>query len=269
MKTIRSDGHCSTALLVAMGALACPTAALHAGSIYKSVDAQGQVTYSDQPDMSVPQTQVAVGNINSYATTDIRTQQTPPALEAADQPPCPEDGYLWTPGYWAWGPAGYYWVAGEWVAPPQVGLLWTPGYWESIGNAYVFHPGYWAADVGYYGGINYGFGYFGTGYVGGRWWGGSFAYNRSVSNLGRRPFRNVYIEPANDRGSHNKLSYNASGAHSTQSHAVPAYAQHGTLSVPQNPGASPRATNAQAKTSATRRTTTARASISRLTIPRQ
>jgi WXXGXW repeat (2 copies) len=34
----------------------------------------------------------------------------PPALPVYTQPPCPQDGFLWTPGYWAYGPAGYYWV---------------------------------------------------------------------------------------------------------------------------------------------------------------
>jgi|HubBroStandDraft_5_1064220.scaffolds.fasta_scaffold91467_2 hypothetical protein len=267
MKIIRSDVPVSAALLVALVALACPGEALQAGNIYKSVDAQGQVTYSDQPDMSVPQTQVAIAGINSYAATDIRTDQAPPPLQAADQPPCPEDGYVWTPGYWAWGAAGYYWVAGEWVAPPQVGLLWTPGYWEYLGNAYVFHPGYWAADVGYYGGIDYGYGYFGAGYVGGRWWGNSFAYNRGISNLGRRPFRNVYSEPANDNGARNRVSYSPQRAHATQSHLAPAYVPREYVSTPQNPRVTARAIAAQPKPSATHSATTARAAASRVVIP--
>jgi hypothetical protein len=264
MKIIKSDVHAG-ALLVAFVALAFPGEVPQAGNIYKSVDAQGQVTYSDQPDMSVPQTQVAISGINSYAATDIRTDQTPPPLEAADQPPCPEDGYIWTPGYWAWGAAGYYCVAGEWVAPPQVGLLWTPGYWESLGNAYVFHPGYWAAEVGYYGGVDYGYGYFGAGYVGGRWWGNSFAYNRGVSNLGRRPFRNVYIEPANDNGARNRVSYSGQRAHATPAHQA-THVPGGFVSPLQNPGATPRTATVQPKPAAARSATTARASTSRALI---
>ena len=53
----------------------------------------------------------------------------PPVLPVYDQPPIPAPGYIWTPGYWAWGDDGYYWVPGTWVEPPAVGLLWTPGYW--------------------------------------------------------------------------------------------------------------------------------------------
>jgi len=36
----------------------------------------------------------------------------PPALPVYVQPPCPAPGYMWTPGYWAWGDDGYYWVPG-------------------------------------------------------------------------------------------------------------------------------------------------------------
>src|ERR1700760_2568155 len=53
----------------------------------------------------------------------------PPPLPVYAQPPIPESGYIWTPGYWAWSDDGYYWVPGTWVQPPQEGMLWTPGYW--------------------------------------------------------------------------------------------------------------------------------------------
>src|SRR5580704_13769957 len=93
----------------------------------------------------------------------------PPVLPVYVQPPIPEAGYIWTPGYWAYGDDGYYWVPGTWVMPPSVGLLWTPGYWGWSGGSYVFNAGYWGPTVGFYGGINYGFGYGGVGYEGGRW----------------------------------------------------------------------------------------------------
>ncbi len=102
----------------------------------------------------------------------------PPALPIYEQPICPAEGYLWTPGYWAYDDGdGYYWVPGTWVQPPQVGFLWTPGYWGWGGSAFFFHEGYWGPHIGFYGGINYGFGYGGVGYEGGRWDGGHFSYN--------------------------------------------------------------------------------------------
>jgi hypothetical protein len=116
----------------------------------------------------------------------------PPELPVYEQPPVPGSGYLWMPGYWAYGPGGYYWVPGTWVLPPSVGLYWTPPWWDWNGSVYLFHSGYWGPSVGYYGGINYGFGYFGSGYEGGRWDRGRFFYNREVNNIRDRRITNVY-----------------------------------------------------------------------------
>jgi hypothetical protein len=107
----------------------------------------------------------------------VSINKVPPPLPVYDQPPIPAAGYLWVPGYWAWSEGvGYYWVPGAWILPPTAGLLWTPGYWESEEGVYVFHVGYWGPHIGFYGGVNYGFGYDGIGYEGGYWKDGSFFY---------------------------------------------------------------------------------------------
>lgn len=116
----------------------------------------------------------------------------PPALPVTTQPLCPGAGYLWTPGYWAYGAEGYFWVPGVWVQPPAAGLLWTPAWWGFENSAYVFHPGYWGPHVGFYGGINYGFGYTGVGFSGGEWRGGSFFYNSAVANIDLDHVSTVY-----------------------------------------------------------------------------
>jgi hypothetical protein len=116
----------------------------------------------------------------------------PPPLPIYEQPPLPAPGYLWTPGFWDYGDAGYYWVPGTWVEPPAVGLLWTPGYWGFNNGIYAFNRGYWGPHVGFYGGIDYGFGYGGFGFEGGEWRGGAFAYNRAVNNFGGVHVTNVY-----------------------------------------------------------------------------
>jgi YXWGXW repeat-containing protein len=116
----------------------------------------------------------------------------PPALPVYAQPIAPGPGYMWTPGYWGWNDGGgYYWVPGTWVVAP-IGLLWTPGYWGWGGGLYAWHAGYWGPHIGFYGGINYGFGYGGVGFVGGEWRGGAFFYNRSVSNVSVTNVTNVY-----------------------------------------------------------------------------
>jgi hypothetical protein len=116
----------------------------------------------------------------------------PPDLPIYAQPPIPAPGYIWAPGYWAGGPSGYFWVPGTWVQPPTIGLLWTPGYWGWRDGIYVWSAGYWGPHVGFYGGINYGFGYAGSGYEGGHWDNGVFAYNRTVNNFGSVTITNVY-----------------------------------------------------------------------------
>ena len=116
----------------------------------------------------------------------------PPALPVYVQPPLPADGYIWVPGYWAYGPDGYYWVPGTWVLPPEAGLLWTPGWWGWNNGVYLFNEGYWGPAVGFYGGINYGYGYGGVGYQGGYWNHGRFLYNRAANNFGGMRVTNVY-----------------------------------------------------------------------------
>src|SRR5580700_40494 len=128
--------------------------------------------------------QIAVG---------ISVHVAPPALPVYVQPSCPTEGYLWTPGYWAYRDNDYYWVPGVWIAPPRVGLLWTPAYWGFAGGVYGFHPGYWGPHVGFYGGINYGFGYGGVGFVGGEWRGGAFFYNTAVMHVDTVSITNVYV----------------------------------------------------------------------------
>ena len=117
----------------------------------------------------------------------------PPAIPIYTQPYCPGPGYIWTPGYWAYGDFGYYWVPGVWVYPPQIGFLWTPGYWGYSGGSYVFNDGYWGPTVGFYGGINYGNGYIGHGYYGGQWSGGVFRYNTAVSRVDTAVIHNTYV----------------------------------------------------------------------------
>src|ERR1051326_7595407 len=127
---------------------------------------------------------------SSFAGVFVSVRIGPPPLPVYVQPPCPGDGYIWTPGYWAWGPDGYYWVPGTWVVAPAPGLLWTPGYWGWGEGVYVWHPGYWGLHVGFYGGVNYGFGYFGVGFAGGYWRGRKFFYNRRLNNV---TITNVHI----------------------------------------------------------------------------
>ena len=118
--------------------------------------------------------------VSSYAGVFISVGFAPPVLPVYEQPPCPEPGLMWTPGYWAYGEDGYYWVPGAWVPAPYEGALWTPGYW--------------GPHVGYYGGVNYGFGYMGVGFAGGMWRGHDFVYNTAVVHVNERFVHTTYVD---------------------------------------------------------------------------
>jgi YXWGXW repeat-containing protein len=177
----------------------------------------------------------------AYGQIGVSISLAPPELLTYEQPLCPGDGYLWTPGYWAYGDTdtgtGYYWVPGAWVMAPEPNFLWTPGYWGWGGNGYAFNEGYWGLHVGFYGGVSYGYGYFGEGYEGGRWQDGHFFYNRSVNNVNVTNIHNVY----NTTVVHNnetRVSYNGGTggidrrptaqeeSYSHERHVAPLAAQH-------------------------------------------
>src|SRR5579863_8377813 len=138
----------------------------------------------------------------------IQVGIAPPVLPVYVQPVIPGEGYIWTPGYWAYGPEGYYWVPGTWVMAPTPGFLWTPAYWGWEGGFYHFHEGYWGPHIGFYGGINYGFGYFGTGFEGGEWRGGHFFYNTAVGNYGGVHVTNTYVRNVTVVNNYNHVSFN-------------------------------------------------------------
>jgi hypothetical protein len=145
--------------------------------------------------------------MRAQAAVDITVTVAPPPIPVYEQPPLPGPGYMWTPGYWAYDAAdGYYWVPGTWVEPPEVGLLWTPGYWAWENNDYAWNAGYWGPTVGFYGGIDYGFGYTGDGFYGGRWDHGHFAYNTAVWNTGGAHVANSYRQ-AVTRHEGNRVSF--------------------------------------------------------------
>ena len=123
----------------------------------------------------------------------ITVTTAPPALPVYEQPPCPEEGWMWSHGYWAWDDDGYYWVPGEWVPAPYTGAMWTPPWWGWQNGRYLFHEGYWGNEVGYYGGIDYGYGYMGEGFSGGEWRDGRFAYNTAVMRVNPTVIRNTYV----------------------------------------------------------------------------
>ena len=146
--------------------------------------------------------------VSSFAGIFISVGFAPPPLPVYEQPACPDANMIWMPGYWAYGEQDYYWVPGAWTEPPYEGAMWTPAYWGWEDGQYVFHDGYWADHVGYYGGVNYGYGYMGIGFVGGEWRGGRFFYNTAVTHVNIWKVHNIF----SDRGLVDRYTF-ARGSH--------------------------------------------------------
>jgi hypothetical protein len=162
----------------------------------------------------------------------IEATQAPPPLPEYTQPPCPGDNYLWTPGYWSYASQGYYWVPGAWVVAPYVDALWTPPYWGFYGGRYRWHSGYWGNYIGFYGGVNYGFGYGGRGYDGGYWRNSQFNYNSAVTNVNVSVVHNnVYNYRV--AGGSSRVSYNGGpGGLNVRATAPEVAAMHGQRMAP-------------------------------------
>lgn len=126
----------------------------------------------------------------------VSIRRGPPPLPVYEQPYCPGPGYMWVPGYWAYGPDGYFWVPGMWEYAPRMGWMWTPGYWGWSDGFYCWHSGYWGRHVGFYGGVNYGWGYNGSGYAGGYWRENVFYYNRAETRVNVTVVNNTYTGAA-------------------------------------------------------------------------
>ncbi len=159
------------------------------------------VTFFMFSPMAMPSAKASFGIVVTIA---------PAPLPVYVQPVCPGPGFIWVPGYWAWNGDGYFWVPGTWVFAPFPGALWTPGYWawDPDDGGYVWYEGYWGPVVGFYGGINYGYGYTGYGYEGGYWRNGAFYYNRSVNNVSTTNITNVYNKTVVNNVTVNNVSYN-------------------------------------------------------------
>lgn len=126
------------------------------------------------------QTDISI-DINAYDAAPVSME--PPPLPVYDIPPPPMEEAIWIPGHWRWNGRDYYWVPGTWVIAPEPGLYWTPGYWAYRQNAFYWNEGYWGPRVGFYGGINYGGGYYGHGFNGGYWRHGHYTHVTNITNV--------------------------------------------------------------------------------------
>ena len=99
--------------------------------------------------------------------------------------------------------------------------------------------------MGYYGGVNYGFGFGGIGFAGGEWRGGNFAYNTAVMHVNETIIHTTYVNrtivEAGIVANPNHVAYNG-GPHGIQ-HAPTAAEQAAAQQKHTPPTASRRSTD--------------------------
>jgi hypothetical protein len=93
-------------------------------------------------DPSIPLNEAVVGA--APVAADYSADVAPPAPVVEDQPPAPEPGETWIPGYWWWSIPfhRYVWVSGAWRHPPP-DQYWSAGSWGLVSGRYMWTPGYW------------------------------------------------------------------------------------------------------------------------------
>jgi hypothetical protein len=70
----------------------------------------------------------------------------PPVANDEARPAAPSPSHVWIPGHWGWKHNQYYWIHGEWSAPPTPEQVWLEGKWEKdvSGGSFSYRPGQWA-----------------------------------------------------------------------------------------------------------------------------
>jgi hypothetical protein len=97
----------------------------------------------------------------------------------------------------------------------------SAGYWDYDNGVYVWYAGYWGPAVGYYGGIDYGYGYTGDGYHGGYWNHGAFYYNRTVNTITTVNITSVYNQSVDEHFRDRHISYHGGRAEHEEAQRPP------------------------------------------------
>ena len=117
----------------------------------------------------------------------------PPPLPVYAQPPLRRRTTSGTPATGA-GERSVLLGSGNLVAGASARPVLDAGVLASLARRLRLEPSYWGSSVGFYGGVNYGFGYYGTGFVAGVWAGNNFRYNTAVANVNRTVIHNTYVD---------------------------------------------------------------------------
>jgi hypothetical protein len=67
----------------------------------------------------------------------------PPAPVAEVVVACPGPEFVWLPGYYSYGPGGYFWISGRWALPPRHHSHYFAPHWEHGPRGYIWVGGAW------------------------------------------------------------------------------------------------------------------------------
>jgi hypothetical protein len=70
----------------------------------------------------------------------------PDSVDNGPAAPAPDDGSIYSPGYWVYQASGYVWRPGFWQAG-RPGLVWVPAHYVWTPSGCVFVAGYWDYDL--------------------------------------------------------------------------------------------------------------------------
>ena len=65
-----------------------------------------------------------------------------PKAEQAEQPTAPSAGAIWVAAHWAYGPNGFSWVAGRYIAA-RTGHVFVPPRWAFYEEQYLYFSGFY------------------------------------------------------------------------------------------------------------------------------
>jgi hypothetical protein len=77
----------------------------------------------------------------SLADSQIINDVAPPAPRVEIAPPV-RDGFVWSPGFWAWSGHSYYWTPGS-SEVQRRGAHYVPNQWQQTGTQWLFVRGHW------------------------------------------------------------------------------------------------------------------------------
>lgn len=84
---------------------------------------------------------VYTASAQARVAVSIYAPIAPPALRV-ERVPRARTGYVWAPGYWAYGHRNYQWRRGHWVRARH-GYNYNAPRWEQDGNRWRYHREQW------------------------------------------------------------------------------------------------------------------------------